>query len=164
MPGFQRLQTEVDRMFLELLQAQRAQRYGRAAFRPNADVYYDRHQKAVVVKLELPGIDPDAVDLEVEDGILRVSGVRRDERHPEAVYQQMEITYGRFERSVALPPEVEAGEASANYCNGYLEIVLPVKTRSTGKRIPISMAGESQDSAQGGTPASGRDRREEQER
>jgi len=138
-PGFQRLQNEVDRMFLELLHAQRAPRYGRAAFRPNADVYYDRRENAVVVKLELPGIDPDAVSLEVEDNILRVSGVRADERHPDAVYQQMEITYGRFERSVALPPEADAGRANANYCGGYLEIVLPVRPRSAGKRIPITM-------------------------
>lgn len=137
--GFQSLQNEVDRMFLELLQAQRA-RCGRAAFRPNADVYYDRHQGAVVVKLELPGIDPDAVDLEVEDNVLRISGARRDEHHPDAVYQQMEITYGRFERSVALPPDVDSGNASASYSNGYLEIVLPLRTRSAGKRIPITLA------------------------
>ncbi len=127
-------------MFLELLHAQRAPRYGRAAFRPNADVYFDRRKNAVVVKLELPGVDPDAVSLEVEDDILRVSGMRADERHPHAVYQQMEITYGRFERSLALPPEVDAAAATANYCAGYLEIVLPVKPRSAGKRIPITMA------------------------
>jgi HSP20 family protein len=143
-PGFQRLQNEVDRMFLELLHAQRAPRYGRAAFRPNADVYYDRRENAVVVKLELPGIDPDAISLEVEDNILRVNGVRCDERHPDAVYQQMEITYGRFERSVALPPEVDASQATANYSSGYLEILLPVRARSVGKRIPITMTEENQ--------------------
>ena len=143
-PGFQRLQNEVDRMFLELLHAQRAPRYGRAAFRPNADVYYDKRENAVVVKLELPGIDPDAISLDVEDSVLRVTGARCDERHPDAVYQQMEITYGRFERSVALPPEVDANRATANYSSGYLEIVLPVRARSAGKRIPITMTEDDQ--------------------
>ena len=98
-------------------------------------------ENAVVVKLELPGIDPASVGLEVDENVLRVSGVRSDQRHPDAVYQQMEITYGRFERAVALPPEVDAGEGSADYAGGYLEIVLPVKPRSASKRIPITAHG-----------------------
>ncbi len=141
-PGLQRLQGEVDRMFLDLLRGERVMRYGRAAFRPNADVYYDNREKAVVVKLELPGIDPDGVTLEIEDNMLRVSGVRSDERPPDAVYQQMEITYGRFERTVMLPPEVNATKASASYRGGCLKIVLPLKARSESRRIPISAKDE----------------------
>jgi HSP20 family protein len=141
-PGFHRLQNEVDKMFLEMLRGERTPRYGRAAFRPNADVYYDSRENAVVVKLELPGIDPAKVSLEVEENTLRVSGVRCDPRHPDAVYQQMEITYGRFERSVLLPPEVDAAKAVAEYRSGYLEIVLPVKAPSVSRRIPITALDE----------------------
>lgn len=137
-----RLQHEVDKMFLDLLRGERTPRYGRVAFRPNADVYYDRQRNAVVVKLELAGIDPQAVDLEVEENVLRVSGVRSDQLHPDAVYQQMEITYGRFERAVTLPPEVDSGKATANYGSGYLEIVLPIRPRSASKRIAISSTEE----------------------
>ncbi len=137
-PGFRRLQNEVDKMFLELLRSERTPRYGRAAFRPNADVYYDKREKTVVVKLELPGIDPDGISLEVEGNLLRVGGSRTDERHPDAVYQQMEIIYGRFERTVMLPPEVDGTKASASYNNGYLEIVLPVKPQSAKRRIHIT--------------------------
>jgi HSP20 family protein len=143
---FQRLQGEVDSMFLDLLRGERVPRYGKAAFRPNADVYFDKQQKAVVVKLDLSGVDPAQVSLEVEDGVLRVSGVRVDERHPEAVYQQMEIAYGRFERLVMLPPEVDAPRARADYSNGFLEIVLPIRARSARKTIPISL----KDQAEGG--------------
>jgi len=135
---FQRLQGEVDSMFLDLLRGERLPRYGRAAFRPSADVYFDKRQKAVVVKLDLSGVDPDQVSLEVEDNVLRVSGVRLDQRHPDAVYQQMEIAYGRFERMVMLPPEVDATKARADYSSGFLEIVLPVKGRPVSKKIPIS--------------------------
>jgi HSP20 family protein len=141
-PGFQRLQSEVDKMFLEMLRGERTPRYGRTAFRPNADVYYDASKNAVVIKLELPGIDPAKTSLEVEENTLRVSGVRCDPRHPDAVYQQMEITYGRFERTVMLPPEVDAAQASADYHAGYLEIVLPVKPRSASRRIPITAMDE----------------------
>lgn len=143
-PGFRQLQNEVDKMLLELLRGERRPRYGRAAFRPNADVYYDKRAKQVVVRLELPGIDPDAIDLEIDDAVLRVSGVRTDERRPDAVYQQMEIVYGRFERAVMLPPEVDGAGASATYNAGYLEIVLPLKPRSVTRRIRINTTDESQ--------------------
>ncbi|MCL5736228.1 MAG: hypothetical protein M1274_11675 [Actinobacteria bacterium] len=76
--GFRRLQSEVDRMFLELLRDERAPRYGRISLRPNADVYFDGRAGAIVVKLELAGIDPSKVSLEIEDGVLRVSGSRVD--------------------------------------------------------------------------------------
>jgi HSP20 family protein len=144
MPGFPGLQGEVDRMLLELLRGDRAPRCGRAAFRPNADVYYDNRGNAVVVKLELPGIDPDTVSLEIEEGALHVNGVRSDERPPDAVYHQMEIIYGRFERSVMLPPGLDSAKASADYRNGYLEIRLPLKPRSVSRRIPIAGQEESE--------------------
>jgi HSP20 family protein len=144
--GLRRTQNDVDKMFLDLLRGQRVPRYGKAAFRPNADVYFDKSEKAVVVRLELPGIDPAAIDLEVDENILRVSGTRSDEHHPEAVYQQMEIVYGRFERAVMLPPGVDAGKASARYSAGFLKIVLPMRARSASKRIAIN----AQDECEGG--------------
>jgi HSP20 family protein len=139
---FQRLQGEVDSMFLDLIRGERVPRFGKAAFRPNADVYFDKGQKAVVVKLDLAGVDPAQVSLEVEDTVLRISGVRSDQRHPDAVYQQMEIAYGRFERMVMLPPEVDATGARADYNNGFLEIILPIRARSASKKIPISLKDE----------------------
>ncbi len=131
-------------MFLDLLRGERVPRYGKAAFRPNADVYFDKQKKAVVIKLELAGVDPAQVTLEVEDGVLRINGVRYDERHPEAVYQQMEIPYGRFERLVMLPPEVDATRARADYSEGFLEIVVPIRARSSSKKIPISQKEETE--------------------
>ena len=129
-------------MFLDLLRGERVPRHGKAAFRPNADVYFDKQQKAVVVKLDLSGVDPGQVSLEVEDGVLRISGVRSDQRHPDAVYQQMEIAYGRFERMVMLPPEVDATKARADYSNGFLEIVLPIRARTASKKITIALKDE----------------------
>lgn len=147
-PGLQRLQSEVDKMFLELLRGERAAGYGRASFRPHADVYYDNRDNTVVVKLELAGIDPQNISLEVSDNLLRVSGTRVDQRHPHAVYQQMEITYGRFERAVMLPPGVDAAKASADYSDGYLEITLPVKPRPVSRRIEIRHKHQTEDGAQ----------------
>ena len=141
-PGFRRLHSEVDKLFLDLLRGERTPRPGQAAFRPNADVYYCHHEKAVVVRLELPGIDPDRITLEIEGNVLRVGGVRSDQYPPDAVYHQMEISYGRFERIVTLPPEVDITRAAANYTGGYLEIRLPVKQRSAVRQIQITPNGD----------------------
>jgi HSP20 family protein len=141
-PSFRRFHSEVDKLFLELLRGERAPRYGTAAFRPSADVYYHHRENAVMVRLELPGIDPDRITLEIGGNVLRVSGTRLDQRPPDAVYHQMEISYGRFERAVTLPPEVDITRASADYNGGYLEIRLPIRGRSPGRHIPISPSEE----------------------
>jgi HSP20 family protein len=143
-PGLRRLQSDVDSMFLDLLRGERVPRFGRVVFRPSADVYFDKSKNAVVVKLDLAGIDPAEVDLEVDENALRISGVRSDQRHPDAVYQQMEITYGPFERVVMLPPGVDQAGASADYSSGYLEVVLPMKPRPTRKKISIEHKDEQQ--------------------
>jgi HSP20 family protein len=137
-PSFRGFHGEVDKLLAELLRGDWAPRTGRAAFRPGADVYFHPSEDAVVVRLELPGIDPDRITLEIEGSVLHVSGTRSDQRPPDAVYHQMEIPYGRFERLVTLPPEVDITRASADYHNGYLEIKLPVKRPARSRQIPIS--------------------------
>ncbi|MGI5939218.1 MAG: Hsp20/alpha crystallin family protein [Thermoleophilia bacterium] len=152
-PGFRRAQNDVDRIFLELLRGERTCRYGGTYLRPNADVYFDRRQRILVIKLELAGIDPATIDLEVDDGVLRVGGNRVDSKHPDAVYQQMEISYGRFERRVPLPPEVDTANASADYTNGFLEILLPLKQRSGRRRISIDATEERPSAGEAGQSA-----------
>jgi HSP20 family protein len=145
-PSVRRFGSEVDKLFAELLRGDWAPRSGTAAFRPGADVYYDPCEDAVIVRLELPGIDPERITLEIEGKVLRVCGSRPEQRPPDAIYHQMEIQYGRFERLVSLPPDVDITGASADYNNGYLEITLPVKARSKRRQIPISRnEGEEQD-------------------
>jgi HSP20 family protein len=137
-PRFRRFGTGVDKLFAELLNGDWGPRTGTGAFRPGADVYYDPGEESVTVRLELPGIDPDRITLEIESATLFVSGTRQEQKPRDAVYHQMELSYGRFERVVSLPPEVDASKASADYNDGYLEIKLPVKGKSRTRQIPIS--------------------------
>jgi HSP20 family protein len=137
--GTARFRTEVDRMLLELTGADRIFGCPPQAFRPNADVYYSKVDNAIFVKLELPGIDAEAVHLEVEDRLLKISGQRIDRRQREKVYQQMEIFYGPFERRITLPVEVDARSAKALYENGFLEIELPLAPTRESRRIPIEI-------------------------
>jgi len=137
-PRFRRFGSEVDRVFVEFLRGDWVPRSATTAFRPGADVYYHPREDAVIVRLELPGIDPDRITLEIEGSTLRVRGARQDQRPPDAVYHQMEISYGRFERVVALPPEVDITRVSADYNSGYLEVRLPIKGKPQTRQIPIS--------------------------
>jgi HSP20 family protein len=142
--GAARFRNEVDRMLLELTGADRIFGCPPQAFRPNADVYYDKVDNAIFVKLELAGIDSRAVHLEVQDRVLKVSGQRMDRRQREKVYQQMEVFYGAFERRIMLPVEVDANGAEAHYEDGFLEIKLPLVPTSESRRIPIVVKDEPQ--------------------
>lgn len=141
-PRLRRFGADVDRLFVEFLRGDWVPRSANAAFRPGADVYFDPDEGAVIVRLELPGIDPSRITLEIEGNALRVSGSRHDKRPDDAVYHQMEISYGRFERMVSLPPDLDNAKASADYNDGYLEIRLPVKGKSPSRQIPISRVEE----------------------
>jgi HSP20 family protein len=148
--GFRRFHGEVDKLFAELLRGSWAPRPGTTGFRPSADVYYHPQENAVMVRLELPGIDPDRITLEIEGNRLHVSGARLEQRPPDAVYHQMEIAYGRFERSVALPPGLDITRASADYNSGYREISLPLKGPSSSRQIPISQTPDDDEGTEGG--------------
>jgi HSP20 family protein len=140
--GTARFRNEVDRMLLELTGADRMFGCPPQAFRPNADVYYDKVDNSIFVKLELPGVDPQAVHLEVQDRLLKVSGQRIDRRQREKVYQQMEVFYGAFERRIMLPVEVDPSAAEAHYEDGFLEIKLPLVPTTESRRIPIVVKDE----------------------
>jgi HSP20 family protein len=137
--------SDVDRLFVEFIRGDWVPRSGATAFRPGADVYYNPREDAVIVRLELPGIDPDRITLEIEGNKLRVCGSRQEQRPPDAVYHQMEISYGRFERLISLPPEVDITRASADYNSGYLEIRLPVRAKTQTRHIPISPSERGED-------------------
>ena len=124
-------------MFLELMGADRMLGRIQGAFRPNVDVFFNKAQAAMTVKLELAGIDPDTISLEAEERILRIHGQRIDQGRAGKVYQQMEIAYGPFERRILLPVEVDPTRAEAHYERGFLEILLPVAERAGAKRIPV---------------------------
>jgi HSP20 family protein len=87
------------------------------------------------VRLEVPGIDPDAdVDIEVENGVLRVSGERRqEETKEENGWSRKEMRYGRFERRLALPDGVDAENVRASYDAGILDITVPLPAKPKTK-------------------------------
>ena len=113
---------------------------------PQADVYETR--ESVKVKVELAGVRPDSIQVELSgDGRnLSIRGVREDER-TEAVdrilFHQMEIYLGPFERVLALPPgaELERDSVNATYRDGFLVVTLPKRARSAPETTQIPVRG-----------------------
>ena len=115
--------------------AQQAARWGLLA----AEV--STSDDAVLVSLELPGLEVDDIELEVSGNLLMVRGEKRVERRAEhGRYHVLERAYGRFERAVRLPAAVDEDKARACYRNGILNVTLPRTAAGRRSRIPVDGA------------------------
>ena len=86
---------------------------------PAADVY--RNENGWIVKVDLAGICADDLEIELEDSRMRIRGCRRDTFYKEGFsYQQMEITYSRFEKTIEFPCSIEASSLAHDYQDGFL--------------------------------------------
>ena len=104
---------------------------------PPLDVFQDRDN--VFVKVELPGLKKDEIDISVHEGILSVSGERKHESESkEGDSFRSERFFGRFHRSVSLPATVNAGAVKASYKDGILSVTLPKAEEAKPKQIEIS--------------------------
>ena len=134
-----RIQDELDELFADLCQVSRFTGI-RHGFRPRVDSYRSADPAQLTVVVELPGIDPETIQLIVDERLLLVAGERprpvaaRAERQ----YQQMEIDYGPFQRRIQLPEAVDVDGASARYERGLLTVELPlVATKPRQERAVI---------------------------
>ena len=88
---------------------------------PPADVY--RVSDGWVVKVDLAGVCTDELEIEMHDSILTIRGCRRDTHYREGfVYQQMEITYSRFEKLIQFPAPIGRASIRRDYKDGFLII------------------------------------------
>ena len=101
-----------------------------------------REDGTLVVRADLPGIDPDKdVELTVSDGMLHIEAERREEqKREEKGYLRRELRYGSFSRSLPLPAGVTEADIIASYKDGVLEIRIPepLPKREEAKKIAIS--------------------------
>lgn len=114
----------MEELFADLWQVPRFTRR-RGGFRPPVDVYRSERSGELTVVVELPGVDPQRIEILVDDHTLVIAGERRRPRCVGRVYQQMELDYGRFQRQIPIDPEVDVEACRASYRRGVLTIVLP---------------------------------------
>jgi len=97
---------------------------GKQGFVPALDIY-EREGK-IVVESPLSGIDPEDVDISIEDNILTVQGkTEKKSEVEEKNYYRKEVRSGSFHRSVVLPSKVLGDQAEADYRDGLLKITIP---------------------------------------
>ena len=110
---------------------------------PAVDVFY--RDKDLVIRAELPGIDPDNdVEISLDQSVLTIKGERRyEERNTANGGSRFESGFGSFSRSIMLPDGVDEGDIQASYENGILEVVVPgVLELTEPKKIPIEVGSE----------------------
>ena len=101
---------------------------------PRMETY--RKDNDYVVRVDLPGVDPNNVHVQADGNLLTITGERKsEEKGPE----YRETFYGKFERQIALPQGVEADKIAARYEHGVLEIRLPLPAQLAGRKIPIEI-------------------------
>ena len=95
-----------------------------------------------MVNMELAGVDPDSVDVSVEDSTLTVSGERRFYADvPEEAFHRVERRYGPFQRSLSLPPTANPEKIRASFDKGVLTIEVPKREEAKPKKISIKASG-----------------------
>lgn len=105
---------------------------------PRADVFTDGDD--LVVRAEVPGVDPDSLDVTVEGGVLSIAGERSFSSETEqGGYHRKEIFEGRFRRTVTLPEAYDAEKISASSSAGILEVRVPKKPEVLPKKIAIDV-------------------------
>ena len=99
-------------------------------------VEIDQRDDQIRVVAELPGVNEDDIDLTIEDGMLTLSGEKRSERKDDSGYS--ERSYGRFERRISLPSNVDEDKCAADFKNGVLTVTIPrAEEKGRGRRIPL---------------------------
>jgi HSP20 family protein len=132
------LRDEIDRLFESPLAelARTSQLF--SGWTPALDMYEDKDN--IVVKVEVPGMKREEIDVSLHDGNLSISGERKsEENYGNAEVHRTERFVGRFQRAVTLPVPVAADKVKAQYGDGVLTITLPKTEEAKPKQINVQV-------------------------
>jgi HSP20 family protein len=103
---------------------------------PTMDLY--QTEESVVVKMGLPGVKPEDIQVSVTNGVLNIRGeVKEEKEEKEKTYHLRERRYGSFSRSVTLPSNVSVDKSDAVFENGVLTLTLPKAEEAKAKTITV---------------------------
>jgi HSP20 family protein len=134
--GLTALRREMDRLFEDFSTGGGALRFWERAAEPAVEV--SDTAEAVVVKVQVPGVNKDDVHLTITENALTVKGeMKEEEKKEDKNYHRQEFRYGAFVRTIALPALVQAEKATAQLKDGVLEVTMPKSAQAQVKHIPI---------------------------
>ena len=106
------------------------------AWAPALDI--SERKDAYLVTVELPGIEPNDLQITMEDGLLTIQGERQfTSESSEQQFHRVERRHGPFRRSITLPAQVQADQIEASFDNGILQIMVPKAEEAKPKRIQV---------------------------
>ena len=107
-------------------------------FAPSIDV--SETDKEIVVSAELPGIEPEDINITLEHNTLTISGEKRAEKEEKGKrYYRLERSYGTFQRTIPLPEGIDEDKIDATFKRGVLKITLPKTEEAQQKRKQIAV-------------------------
>ncbi len=108
-----------------------------------------RHENDVTLRLDVPGIDPEQLEVTVDRGVRTISGKRQEERTENDKFFVRERTMGTFTRRLRLPETLNAEAVEASYANGVLEVRIPVIEQAKPRKIEVRKVEITQADGQG---------------
>jgi HSP20 family protein len=135
--GSATLQEQVNRLFGNVLDRS-AEESNLTTWAPAVDIYETEHE--LVVKADLPEVDPKELDIRVENNLLTIRGERKFEKKVnEDNYLRVERAYGSFSRSFSLANTVNSEAIKADYLNGALTLTIPKREEAKPKQIKVNV-------------------------
>jgi HSP20 family protein len=137
-PEFRTLQSQMNRLFEPFLgRTFDDQELASGSWVPPVDVVEEKD--AILVSAELPGLRPEDVEIQYENGVLLLRGQRTfQQESSERTYHRVERAYGTFVRSFTLPRSADPDKITASFQNGLLEVRVPKREEAKPKMIPIN--------------------------
>jgi HSP20 family protein len=112
---------------------------------PQSESYLDENSFRITV--DLPGIEPQDVELIVKDNQLTLKGKHKAAQEQNGNRLDQEVRYGPFARTFTLPAGVQAAEVYARYHNGVLTVTVPLPAAQMPKKVSVQIAGEERQSS-----------------
>ena len=135
--GAMTLQEQLSRMFGDVLE-RTGEESTLTAWAPPVDIYETANE--LVLKADLPEVNPQDLDIRVENNILTIRGERKFEKKVnEENYLRIERAYGSFSRSFSLANSVKSEEIKADYQNGALTLRIPKREETKPKQIKVNV-------------------------
>jgi HSP20 family protein len=132
------LQRQMNRLFDKLVSSDGGERVG-YNFIPSAEI--EETNDALHLRLEVPGLDPKDINVEVTAESVTISGERKYEtRTEENGVTRSEFRYGKFQRVIPLPTRIQHDKVQAECKNGILQLILPTAESEQGKAVKVNLS------------------------